>query len=450
MTFLNATLLFGCLAAILPVVFHFLGRREPQQVVFPAIRFLTKKIETTRRKIQVKRYALLAMRVGVVLAFALALAQPEIHRVVVGRWLGVGVVCSIGVLLVGLALWALATDKARSVRLGLLGVGAILAFGSVVWGGATALLGPKPQSVASSPAAIVVLIDNGPTSDYQIAADQTRLDRAKEWAKWVLSRYPSESRIAVLDRSSRPAAFSLDAASAQKGLQKISVLQSPLEIADRIEAGIGLLRTSQLTRKVLIVFSDMTETAWGQTSAERLDSQTLVSKLEESPDVFLQVVDVGNDEFRNRLIRSLELADSTPPREATSTVSVVVDFEDGPTSQAASKSSDEATTIQMRLFSPESGLPVYRDDVVVYPSTRTVDRQSVRLVEGGAQVFLTLPPLPVGYHHGTIEIVEPDAMSLDNVRYFTVHVAEPRRVLVVVDDPDERKIISLMLNPRGG
>ena len=85
MTFLNATLLFGCLAAILPVVFHFLGRREPQQVVFPAIRFLTKQIETTRRKIQVKRYALLAMRVGVVGAFALALAQPEIHRVVVNR-----------------------------------------------------------------------------------------------------------------------------------------------------------------------------------------------------------------------------------------------------------------------------------------------------------------------------------------------------------------------------
>ena len=43
MTFLHASLLLGCLAAIAPVLLHLLGRRQPKAIVFPAIRFVRQR-----------------------------------------------------------------------------------------------------------------------------------------------------------------------------------------------------------------------------------------------------------------------------------------------------------------------------------------------------------------------------------------------------------------------
>ena len=102
MTFLNATLLLGALAAAIPIALHLLGRKEPRRIPFPATRFLKQRLQSQRRTLQVKRWTLLAMRAALLLLIALALSQPQIHRDVLGRWLGIGVMG-----LLGLAIGAL-------------------------------------------------------------------------------------------------------------------------------------------------------------------------------------------------------------------------------------------------------------------------------------------------------------------------------------------------------
>ena len=90
MTFLNATLLFGLAAITVPVVLHLIARREPRKVVFPSIRFLTKRVESNRSRLRVRRWWLLALRILAVAMLAIALARPAIHQSLSITWLTIG------------------------------------------------------------------------------------------------------------------------------------------------------------------------------------------------------------------------------------------------------------------------------------------------------------------------------------------------------------------------
>jgi hypothetical protein len=78
MTFLHVSLLAGCLAALAPIIFHMLGRRQPKTLEFPAIRFVKKTAVEAQRGWSVKRWILLATRVLMVLLLAAALAAPRV------------------------------------------------------------------------------------------------------------------------------------------------------------------------------------------------------------------------------------------------------------------------------------------------------------------------------------------------------------------------------------
>ncbi|MEE2935991.1 MAG: BatA domain-containing protein, partial [Planctomycetota bacterium] len=64
MTFFNATLIFGITAIAVPLVLHLVARREPRKVVFPSVRFLTKRFESNRSRLRVRRWWLLALRIA--------------------------------------------------------------------------------------------------------------------------------------------------------------------------------------------------------------------------------------------------------------------------------------------------------------------------------------------------------------------------------------------------
>ena len=78
MTFLHVSVLAGCLAALAPILFHMLGRRQPKTLEFPAIRFVKKTAVEAQRGWSVKRWILLALRVLMVLLLAAALAAPRV------------------------------------------------------------------------------------------------------------------------------------------------------------------------------------------------------------------------------------------------------------------------------------------------------------------------------------------------------------------------------------
>lgn len=444
MAFLNATLLFGFLAAAIPIALHLLGRREPKRVVFPAVRFLTQRLETNRRRLQVRRWVLLAMRVALLAMLAVALARPEVHRAATGTWLGIAALAVIALVVLGLALWALATGQSASLRWALAAAGVVLLLAAGGWGAAAIAGGPRPVDTPAASAAVAILIDNGPTSAYETPSGERRIDTAREMATWLIGRYRSDSRLAVLDRSARPAAFAMDAAAVQRRISQTEPLQTTRPLIERIEAAVRLLRTSELPRRALFILTDLTESGWGATDDS---AATLAALIAEEPRVTVQVVDTGSAAYFNRFLGEVELADPTPPRGVPSTLSVEVHQE---REQTSAPGSDRQLTVQLRLHGDEAGLPVERDGEAVYPPLRTTDRQSIRIADGQAtRVVLSLPPLEVGTHHAVVELVDADPLAIDNRRYATVRVAEPRRVLLVADDPEQREIMALILNPYG-
>ena len=81
-SFLNPTLLFGALAAALPVIIHFLSRRRVQRRRFSDLRFLDEVQARQARSLGLRRWLLLLLRVLAILCIAFAAAGP--------RWGGLG------------------------------------------------------------------------------------------------------------------------------------------------------------------------------------------------------------------------------------------------------------------------------------------------------------------------------------------------------------------------
>lgn len=463
MTFLNATLLLGALAAAIPIALHLLGRKEPRRIPFPATRFLKQRLQSQRRTLQVKRWTLLAMRAALLLLIALALSQPQIHRDVLGRWLGIGVMGLLGLAIGALGLWAIITQQAGRWRWALTAASLLLLLAAGGMAVAVAATGPTPVQSETAPAAVAMLIDNSPTMAYQTDDGETRLEQATDMAAWVLSRYPATSRLAILDRSARPAAFALDANALQKRLTTMQPQQTTRPLGERLEAAVRLLLTSDLPRKTVFVFTDLSAHSWGaEDEAEVARLQTLLTS---EPNVALHVIDVGSDRVRNDALQLPQLVDVTPAPDVPSSLTVKVRREvstgetpgvrtaandtngdNGPSgsSDAANPAATGAArAVELRMFSNQTGLPAIRDGAVQLPPLQTRDRQ---IVSGDGTAVLTIPPLPIGTHHGVVELAQDDRLPLDDRRYFTVRVSPPRKILLVADNPDERRVLATMLN----
>lgn len=82
LSFMNPSLLFGALAAALPVIIHFLSRRRVRRLPFSDLRFLDEVQARQARSLGIRRWLLLLLRVLAILLVALAAAGP--------RWGGVG------------------------------------------------------------------------------------------------------------------------------------------------------------------------------------------------------------------------------------------------------------------------------------------------------------------------------------------------------------------------
>src|SRR3954471_8415572 len=76
MGFLAPYLLWGLLAASIPVILHLFFRSRYRTVPWAAMKFLLTSIEQTSRRLRFQEMLLLATRVALLLLLALALARP--------------------------------------------------------------------------------------------------------------------------------------------------------------------------------------------------------------------------------------------------------------------------------------------------------------------------------------------------------------------------------------
>ncbi|MEX0845788.1 MAG: BatA domain-containing protein [Balneolaceae bacterium] len=76
MSFLNPIFLFALLAVGIPLLIHLLNLRRPQKVAFSTLAFFQELKKTTIRRIRIKRYLLLLLRLAAIICLALVLARP--------------------------------------------------------------------------------------------------------------------------------------------------------------------------------------------------------------------------------------------------------------------------------------------------------------------------------------------------------------------------------------
>jgi hypothetical protein len=77
--FVNPALLWGLLAAAIPIAIHLFFRRRPRPTPFPAIDFILRARRETERRLRLKRLLLFAARTLLLAAVAAAIARPRLE-----------------------------------------------------------------------------------------------------------------------------------------------------------------------------------------------------------------------------------------------------------------------------------------------------------------------------------------------------------------------------------
>lgn len=84
MIFLNPAILFGLLASSIPVLIHLLNLRKLKKVEFSTLSFLKELQKTKIRRIKLKQWILLVLRVLIILFLVLSFARPALETVSFG------------------------------------------------------------------------------------------------------------------------------------------------------------------------------------------------------------------------------------------------------------------------------------------------------------------------------------------------------------------------------
>lgn len=417
MTFLNLSLLAGIGLIAVPIVLHLIMRRQPKQFEFPALRFVKRRQLANTQRLQLRHWLLLALRCAAVAMAALALARPSVATAALGSWLVAGGLALAALFVVVLWLVALSRDLSRLWAIGLLSLAGLLLVGSGVfafnaWRGASgALLGDEEAPVAAA-----IIVDTAPHMQYR-HDNHTRLEVAQETADWLIQQLPADSEVAIVDTSSSQSAFAVDLAAASKSAKRLQIgaLAQPLpEVLDRAHA---LLKQSEKQRREIYVLSDLTKSAWSAEQAQVWAQHWA----EVAKDVAVYIVDVGIDDVKNAGLAELRLSGEALPRGAELAVETSV----------GSRGLSEPRTLEVSFDVPDPTLPVINNDKLVLPKTIVRGSETMQLESGqNAPARFKLPVMPPGVHHGSVRILGEDGLPLDDVRYFTVEIEEPRPVLI--------------------
>ena len=84
MTFLNPAILIGLAAASIPILIHLLNLRKLKKIEFSTLQFLKELQKNKIRRVKLKQWLLLALRVMIILLIIIALSRPTLEGVNIG------------------------------------------------------------------------------------------------------------------------------------------------------------------------------------------------------------------------------------------------------------------------------------------------------------------------------------------------------------------------------
>lgn len=349
MTFVHVSLLAGSALVALPVLLHLLMRQRPRRFEFPALRFVRQRHETNRRQLRLRHLLLMLLRVAAIALLAFALARPSI------RFSG--------------------------------------ALGS-----------------QESPVAAALVFDSSPHMEYR-HENRTRLQVAQQFGARLLAQLPRESRVAVLDTRLAPAAFQVDRGSALAQIERLEITANSQPLPRVLEEALHLVGQSDLERKELYVFTDLSQAAWPAEAAARVKA-----RLDELHGTGVYVIDVGAEKPVDDWLGELRLSAQVLSTRGDLDVETELRHSGGA----------EERAVQLFLLDRDRK-PVKRNE------------QIVKLSPGSPQeVRLRVGALEQGTHQGFLRIAGQDGLPSDDTRYFTVEMTKPWKLLVAAPRPAEQ------------
>ena len=430
MSFLNATLIFGSLGIAIPIVMHMLSRQKPKRVPFPSIGFLKPKAIYSKSRVQIKRWWLLAARISLLAIFSLALAQPVISADFSPTWFSIATIAFFGCCLLILATVGNHRRVSRSIIRGLAYSGFLILIGAAIWSFLTTTNAPITSKQISSPQAVAIIVDNGPSSAWTDKEGQ-RLAQMKSVCESFIKQLPTQSQICVIDRSTRNAAFSIDQTSALNKLKQLKTVQSLQPIDNQIAIAKSTLETSRLASQQILLLSDFSEYSWDRATPFKANALANDKGI-----ISLTLFDLGNFEGQNWGLTIPQLSDRSPAPNTPTPIGFTIYSESNLTM------SESSNTVELEVFQNDRSLPMLKNGAIEFPRVNISDRTSVRLSSNDQQeLVLNLPALPLGIHHGRIRLAGADATLLDNERYFSIEVLPATRILIVSDEPAASRVI---------
>ncbi len=241
--FINAALMAGAAAAVIPVIVHLLHRQKPRADLLPTLKFLKKGLRANRHRMRVRHLLVLFLRIAAVLVIVAALSRPA-------------------------------------------------------WRGALAF------RAGSAPVSAVIVLDNSPGMAYR-QYGLTRLEHARQAARTAVASLPPGSKAALVVSGLGPRGEPLDR-EFTFNTNALSEMISEVEIsAYSSSAGDALARAWRMVEEAggvagdtfhgseVYVFSDLAESSWSALSHMRSPEETVTF-----------IVDVGDE--RNENFRIVE------------------------------------------------------------------------------------------------------------------------------------------------
>ncbi|MBL8811460.1 MAG: BatA domain-containing protein [Planctomycetaceae bacterium] len=453
MSLINSTLLFGMILAVLPVILHFAMRAKPKRVEFPALRLLKARQPSNARRMRLRQWLLLMLRILMIAILVLTLARPSLPAANYSLrwWEWLGAVFSVAA---AIALyWWLGrkagtrstgsveqTDRRQRQRVLCLlgGVAAAVLVAGVPWGlrVQAELLSPRAEGAEDIPVAAIFLVDTSLSMKYQ-HENKTRLEQAATVAREQIGRFPVNSRAAVSGLGQEEDfIFQADLAGAASRLDALEVTAVPRRINQQLKAAIemqiedrrqtqeqaGTGGSSDLYAREIYVLSDFSKAAW-----QTPDESGIADLLAQLDWLQIYFIDVSVQQPINASITGLTLSEETAVagRDLLLTMSI--------TSTAGLP---QISTIETNIIN-EAGV-----------ETRVGAPVVVKLDGNASQVQATVKvPANQPVLEGTVRLTAADPLQEDNVRYFSCGVQPTPKVLLISDRIEESRYLRNALQP---
>ncbi len=452
MFFLNSPILIGLALTSIPIILHFLLKQKPKKLLFPALQLIQQRRKQSMRRMRLKHFWLMLLRILVLALLILAIARPSLppanYKLSAFELIVLLAVCITGIASYFFLLHRLKKqssakhllDEKQSKLRNASTVVTLFAIVGLVGCPyqsriSAELINPRPIQDIDLPVAGVMLFDSSLSMSY-LQEGKTALDQARNIAKEHLQTLPPGSRIAIADTANdNPILFQSTILSAQNRIENLEIQQVSRPIDERLQIAIKAqeddrsrtmsdqtnvqtdARKDRYLRRIY-VFTDLAKTAW-----KSRDSELLKSKIKEAAGTHLYLVDVGQENPINAAITDIQLSRERIPVGGDLIVSATFlstgsDLAEQPVDLRLQNSQNKASKVGQLKIQLDSGVAAQSS-------------------------FAPLNELKNRSLHGEVRLATSDPLAFDNVRYFSAEVIPAPKVLVV--GPDKNAVNEWMI-----